>query len=184
MNVTTQATETARDWTQAPLSALIAHIIVRHHAYLRAELPKIEGMLQQILQKPPEDICDFVEPLAQQYFALKEELESHMMKEEMVLFPHVVSLEAARSGNGPAPVSPFGTVRNPIRMMEQEHQGAKQALAEMRRLTKNYELPPEVCGNRRALFDALQGLEADLHQHIHLEDDVLFPRAIELEAAA
>jgi regulator of cell morphogenesis and NO signaling len=102
-----------------------------------------------------------------------------MMKEEAILFPFIEALEA---GGAPAPV--FGTIQNPIRMMMMEHDAAADILVRLRSVTKNYALPGDACISFRALYERLQDLEHDLHRHIHLENNVLFPRAVELESEA
>jgi regulator of cell morphogenesis and NO signaling len=105
-----------------------------------------------------------------------------MRKEEVVLFPAIAELETAQAeGRKPAPF-PFGTVSHPIRMMMHEHDSAGQALEQMRSLAEGYTLPEDGCATYRTLFEGLQALEADLHQHIHLENNILFPRAARLEA--
>jgi regulator of cell morphogenesis and NO signaling len=104
-----------------------------------------------------------------------------MMKEEMVLFPYIVRLEEASLAGEPALPPPFGTVRNPVRMMEHEHESAGEALRELRALSNGYAVPEDACLSYRTLYGALAEFEADLHRHIHLENNVLHPRAIELE---
>jgi regulator of cell morphogenesis and NO signaling len=104
-----------------------------------------------------------------------------MMKEEHVLFPHIKRLGFAADNNMPAPFPPFGTVKNPIRMMMMEHDTDGERLAEMRRITNDYLLPDGACPSFTALYAGLQDLESDLHRHIHLENNVLFPAAAELE---
>ena len=110
---------------------------------------------------------------------LRHELESHMFKEERILFPLIKRLEAARA---PFPVH-CGTVENPIRVMEHEHQTVGSALARIRLLTSNYQPPADGCGSFTALYDGLASLEADLHRHIHKENNILFPRAAAIESA-
>jgi regulator of cell morphogenesis and NO signaling len=112
------------------------------------------------------------------------ELTSHMMKEEMVLFPYIMKMEQARESGRPAPAAPFGTVGNPVQMMEMEHEASGNALKELRSLTGNYAPPEDACFSYNTLFAALKDFEADLHQHIHLENNVLFPRAIAMEQQA
>jgi regulator of cell morphogenesis and NO signaling len=125
---------------------------------------------------------DVLLPLQDIYGGLKDELSAHMQKEEMILFPAIEELEAARTEGRQPMLPPFGTVQNPIRMMIYEHDNAGEALSEMRRLTQGYALPKDACNTWRALYHELRQLEADLHVHIHLENNVLFPRAIKLEA--
>jgi regulator of cell morphogenesis and NO signaling len=110
------------------------------------------------------------------YTALDEELTSHLMKEEQILFPYIVAMERGESAH-----SCFGSVENPINMMEVEHDSAGEALRELRRLSHDYTPPADACTSYQALFQGLKALEADLHQHIHLENNILFPRALAME---
>ena len=105
----------------------------------------------------------------------------HMRKEEMVLFPVIAAYESAVLVGSPLPGTPFRSVGNPIRMMEAEHDSAGTALADIRTITANYALPEYACVTYRSLMAGLQELERDLHMHIHLENNILFPRAIALE---
>ena len=114
---------------------------------------------------------------------LAQELGMHLMKEEMVLFPYIVRMEESILQNEPVLPAPFGAVQNPVRMMMQEHEGAGQGLREMRECSRDYSIPADACLSYRTLYQALEGFEADLHQHIHLENNLLFPRAIALEPA-
>src|SRR5262249_53241291 len=100
---------------------------------------------------------------------------------EQILFPFIIALEKARQENRPGPFPPFGTVNNPIRMMLIEHDTAGDLLREMRKLTCDYDVPSGVCISYKTLYEALAGFEQDLHQHIHLENNLLFPKAVELE---
>ncbi len=178
----TKPTAAGRDWSTAPLSELIDHILDRHHSFLRDHLPKIHERLERILgKKKGEELCGFIPELARTFFALEEELYAHLLKEEQILFPHIRRLEAARAAGEAAPAFHCGTVRGPIAQMEHEHASGRQALETMRRLTGGYETGDSACGNRRALFEDLQALERDLLEHMHLENDILHPRAIILE---
>jgi regulator of cell morphogenesis and NO signaling len=105
------------------------------------------------------------------------------MKEERILFPYIEQLEQAASSGTSATPPMFGTVRNPIRMMVSEHDGAEGLLWEMRKVTGDYLVLADTGAEIESLYRALGEFEADLHQHIHLENAILFPRAIELEAA-
>ena len=104
-----------------------------------------------------------------------------MFKEEQVLFPYIMAMAAAAGQNRPAPFAPFGTVKNPVRMMMMEHDTAGQILGELRALTSDYKVPADACMSYRTLYQALENFEKDLHQHIHLENNILFPRALDLE---
>lgn len=172
------------DWTRASLGELIDHILATHHEYLRAELPVLEQRLAKTLEAHAAAHGDSLRALQHTYSALQEELYGHMHKEEMILFPAIREMEAARlQGRRPAP-SPFGSVQNPIRVMRLEHESAAHALQQMREITGDYAPPSDACATYEALLGGLRRLEADLHQHIHLENNILFPRAAELEAAA
>lgn len=164
-----------RDWARAPLADLIHHIVNTHHAYLKTELPLLEARMKKVIEKHGPNHPDTLPRLGSVFAALKEELDLHLRKEEMILFPAIEALEATRRA------APFGTVQNPIRMMEHEHDSAGAALRTMRGLTDNYTAPPEACPTWLALYHGLDALEKDLHVHIHLENNILFPRAAELE---
>ncbi len=171
----------ARDWTQASLGELLDHIVETHHAYLRAELPALEQRLAKTLEAHGAAHRATLEPLQQTFQALQEEIYGHLHKEEMILFPFIRQIEEARRDGRIPPPAPFGSVENPIRVMRHEHDNAADALTQMRRITQNYTLPPDACSTFEALYRGLEKLEADLHRHIHLENNILFPRAIELE---
>ncbi len=167
-----------QDWSTTSLTSLCDHIEQMHHEFLQRELPRLSALTQKIAavhgEKHPE-----LHKLASVVVGLQEELQTHMFKEERVLFPAIRQLE--RSAN--LPQFPFGTVANPIRMMEHEHDSAGQALEQIRKLTNGFQAPDDACGIWRAALTGLQELEADLHRHIHKENNILFPRAAELESS-
>lgn len=158
------------------LTALADHIEQTHHAYLRAELPRLDAITQKVAS-----VHGAHEPrlwqVREAFVALFEELSSHMMKEEMMLFPMVREIEASTT----APLFHCGSLANPIRQMEAEHDQAGAALERMRELTDGYTPPDWACNTYRAMLDALAYLERDMHQHVHKENNVLFPRALVLE---
>jgi regulator of cell morphogenesis and NO signaling len=165
-----------RDWRGAPLAELIGHIVARHHGYLRTELPDIERKIDKVLEAHGERHGDSLSALRQVFRGLKTELLEHMMKEEHILFPMIQRMEATSSLAMPA-----GAIHYPIRVMEHEHATAGQALAEMRSLTNGFTPPDDACNTFRVLYRQMEELESDLHTHIHLENNILFPRAAELE---
>jgi regulator of cell morphogenesis and NO signaling len=112
---------------------------------------------------------------------LASELMRHLDKEEKILFPFIRAMAECDRAGTPAPALPFGTIRNPIRMMEEEHQDAAGELAQLRLVTAGYAPPPEACATWRACYAALEAFERDLHTHVHLENSVLFPAALRLE---
>jgi regulator of cell morphogenesis and NO signaling len=122
--------------------------------------------------------------IQQIFHGVSEELSSHMMKEEHILFPYIVALENAVSNCRPRPRPAFGTVSNPVHMMELEHDSAGAALKEIGALSSNYQPPESACFSYRTLYTALKEFETDLHQHVHLENNILFPRAIAMENGA
>jgi regulator of cell morphogenesis and NO signaling len=169
------------DWQQQMLADLIGHITSTHHVFVREECPRIEALTAKVVgvhgKKHPELLQ--VQGI---FSALAEELSVHLMKEEQVLFPHIVRMEESVLAGEPAPPATFGTVVKPVRMMMQEHDGAGDALRSLRSVTSDYTLPDDACISYRTLYQALQGFESDLHQHIHLENNILFPRAVAMEA--
>lgn len=166
------------DWSRAPLTELCDHIVATHHAYLNSELPRLQGIVGKVARVHGERHPEMTEIRAV-FENLKSELESHMDKEEQVLFPMVRRMEQATE----LPGFHCGSITNPIRVMEAEHDGAGDALAALRRLTADYGTPVDACNTWRAMADGLHQLEQDLHVHIHKENNILFPRAIALERA-
>ena len=161
------------------VTELLQHILDTHHRYMREALPRLTGLCEACLEGVGEG-----QPRIKAVFEnLRAELESHMWKEEMVLFPLALGLEEARLSGKPAPPSHCGSIRNPIRVMEHEHQDALKALAELRRLSDGYTPPGDASERLKALFGGLAELEADLHRHIDMEDHHLFPRAAALETS-
>lgn len=171
-----------RNWNTERLSTLIGHIVATHHAYLIRELPAIQGRLDKVFRIYNQRYGPTLIGLPEAFAALRSELEPHLHKEEMVLFPFIQAVEAAAESGGPLPRGPFGAISNPIRMMEHEHDAAGDALREIRQITNSFEIPSHACVTYRALMSGLEELERDLHLHIHLENNILFPRAAELEA--
>jgi regulator of cell morphogenesis and NO signaling len=168
------------DWSQASLEELSGHIVQTHHAYVKRELPRLAVLAQKVVNRHGETTAEL--PVIQAALAkLDEELTQHLAKEEAVLFPYIVLLERARANGAAKPHGCFGTVANPIAMMTQEHDAAGALLAEIRLLSHGFTTPDDACPTYHAFFDGLQDFDRDLHQHIHLENNILFPRAINLE---
>lgn len=171
-----------RDWRSASLSQLIEHILKTHHEYLKLNLPALSQRLAKVVEVHGARDAARLEGISAVFAELRAELESHMHKEEVILFPAIQRYEQAASRGLPAPPVPFGSIANPIRVMEQEHRSAGGALERLRELTAGYRLPEGACETTKALWRGLEELERDLHAHIHLENNVLFPRAIALES--
>lgn len=170
-----------KDWQNQLLADLIAHITSTHHVFVREESPRIEALAAKVVGVHGKNHPELLQVQAI-FEALAEELRVHLMKEEQILFPYVLLMEESTLAGEPAPPAMFGTVVNPVRMMMQEHDGAGEALRSLRSVTSEYTLPADACISYRTLYQALRGFEADLHQHIHLENNILFPHAVAMEA--
>lgn len=164
------------DWAKASLVELADHIVRTHHDFLREELPRLATLLDKVAtvhggRHPEMPVCRDI------FWSFKAGLEAHMQKEETILFPLMRVLESETH------VTPFhcGSIANPIRVMESEHDHAGDALAQMRELTNGFRAPPDGCTTFAVLMHGLKRLEADMHQHVHKENNILFPRALELE---
>ena len=157
--------EKVERWNDAPLGDVIVHILHAYHAPLREELPRLESMARKVLDVHGAGDPERFGRIVSVVVALRAELESHMMKEERILFPMIQSGSGAMAGG-------------PISVMEDEHESAGALLRELRELTNGYEVPEEACNTWRALWFGLAALEAEMHQHIHIENNILFPRAL------
>lgn len=165
-----------RDWTLAPLTELVQHIVATHHAYLSGELPRLQAMANRVAQvhgdRAPQTLR-----IAAIFCALCQELQAHTAKEEQILFPWINAMEEL--GNTGMPFQ--ASVASPIACMEHEHGQAGAALEKLRELTNDYTPPMDACNTWRVLYASLEALEHDMHTHIHKENSILFPRALELE---
>jgi regulator of cell morphogenesis and NO signaling len=171
-----------QDWARASLENLSGHIVATHHAYVKREFPRLTLLAQKVVDRHGDTQAEL--PVIQTRLAqLDDELTQHFAKEETVLFPYIVELERSTVAGTAKPHSCFGTVANPIAMMTEEHDAAGVILAEIRQLSHQFNPPVGACPTYHAFYDALKEFEQDLHQHIHLENNILFPRAINLETA-
>ncbi len=171
-----------RQWSSAALADLIAHIQDTHHQYTRGALERLEPLFEKVCAVHGARHAELAG--MQEIFAgLAQELSMHLMKEERVLFPYIVRMEEAVLEKSAILPAPFGPVENPVAMMVHEHDDAGQALRALRAESNDYTAPADACTSFRALYQGLAELEADLHQHIHLENNILFPRTIEMERA-
>ena len=165
------------------LENLINHIVIKHHTFTRREIARLNALLDKVCMTHGENHPELLE-IYVLFRELGADLETHMTKEERVLFPYVIRMEAAAKQQVPLFRPPFGTVANPVRMMMLEHDRAGELLKEIRTLSSDYVPPFDGCVSYQALYTALAALEKDLHQHIHLENNILFPRAVEMEPIA
>jgi len=167
------------DWNAAPLRCLIKHIVETHHAYLQTELPRLEKLLGKRAQQSPDGVL--MRDLYRIVGCLKRDLELQMRKEETILFPAVLDLEAKVAAGAQPEYSQFGSVANLSRVMAQDHDKTVRTIHEIRQLTSDYTCAKDCEPGMPDLFNRLAELASDLHRHFHLEKNILFPRAIDLE---
>ena len=171
------------DWATAPLADLVQHIKQTHHVYTREEIARLGPLFEKVCRVHGEAHPELRDVNAA-FELLAEELSTHMMKEEFVLFPYIERLEEASISGDPVIPAPFGKINNPISMMEHEHETAGGLLRRIRSLSDGYTPPPQACTSYKTLYSALAEFERGLHQHIHLENNILFPRAVEMDRVA
>jgi len=171
------------NWTEKSLENLSSYIVAKHHASVKRELPRLAQLAQKVVNRHGSSKPE-LPAIANTLMQLDEELTHHLAEEETVLFPYIAGLERSISIGTPRPRSCFGTVANPIAMMTQEHDAAGALTSEIRRLSGNFTTPEDACPTFHAFYDGLREFEQDLHHHIHLENNILFPRAIALEVSA
>ena len=159
----------------AGLGELTRHIVERHHGFVRRESPRIDGLLVKVCGKHGSAHPELHEVKAL-FTALAEELGLHMMKEERILFPYIEGLETPAQ-----PAACFGSVESPIAAMVADHENAGAILAKIRARSNGFEPPEGACPTYKVLYQALMEFERDLHWHVHLENNILFPRAIAAE---
>jgi regulator of cell morphogenesis and NO signaling len=172
----------ARNWQVEPLSELIAHIRNTHHLYTRSEIKRLAPLFEKVCSVHGANHPE-LRRLRETFGELAQELTMHMMKEEAVLFPYIERMEESFVAKEPLLPPPFGTMRNPVAMMMHEHENAGEALRSLREASGGYTAPPDACLSYQTLYQALAAFEADLHEHIHLENNILFPRAVAMEPA-
>ena len=167
----------ADNWS---LDFLIEYIIQNHHSYVLGAIPKLEESLLKVVKAHGQNHPELA-AIAGHFTSLARELMQHMQKEEQILFP-VIKEMVVNQKKGVKTTIPFGSVRNPIRVMEDEHAGAGEDIESIRRLSNNFTAPTDACFSYRLLYKQLEEFEEDLHQHVHLENNILFPKAIALES--
>lgn len=170
----------SQNWQSESLTALSTHIVNTHHVFTTQELIRLETLLDKVCSRHGANHSE-LPVLREAFLRLKQELIPHMLREEQVLFPYLARMEEAVTNGREIPPPFFGTVQNPVQMMMTEHDTAGDLLRELRQISGNYTPPADACISFQTLYQALAELEADLHQHIHLENNVLFPRAVEIE---
>ncbi|HSW55436.1 MAG TPA: iron-sulfur cluster repair di-iron protein [Ignavibacteriaceae bacterium] len=166
------------DWQ---LDFLVDYIMNNHHQYVRRMIPVITLHADKVASVHGKNHLETIK-IADLFLAVREELEMHMMKEERILFPQIKQMILNQKENSQFFPPAFGTIQNPIRMMEYEHTNAGDALYQIRELSNNYAHPEDACNIFKALYSELKEFEEDLHKHIHLENNILFPKSIDLES--
>lgn len=168
--------DTTQNWETRSMTELIGHLLQHHHSYTRTALDELAPLMKKVLEVHGAEHPELAE-LAALLRQLHEDMDQHLPKEEMILFPYILKLEVA------APLSPppFGTVENPIRMMAQEHHADGMILHKMQGVTNNFTPPADACASFTALYAGLDALVKDLRMHIYLENNILFAKAIEQE---
>lgn len=162
------------------LDMLADYIVEKHHRYVVESLPMLYELTAKVARVHGERHPELVK-IAQLFDAAAQELQMHMRKEEHILFPYINKMAAVQREEKPTPNPLFGSVENPIRMMEAEHEYVGNNMEEIRRLSDDYTPPVDACTSYRVLFAKLDEFERDLHQHVHLENNILFPKAIQME---
>jgi regulator of cell morphogenesis and NO signaling len=170
------------NWVSAPLCELTQHIRERHHRYVRGAVSRGRDLLTKVKAKHGQNHPELAE-VEGLFLALGQEMTMHMQKEEQILFPYIEALERSANAHGSVEPPFFQTVRNPIQAMMKEHDAAGELLRQIRKASSEYTAPADACPSYMALYQDLREFEADLHQHVHLENNILFPRAVEMEAA-
>jgi regulator of cell morphogenesis and NO signaling len=174
------ASESAQEWVSGSLEALCEHIVRTHHEYVRREIPRLWQLAQKVVARHGDTHPELLH-MQQLIRDAGEDLIRHLGKEEQILFPSIVNMERNLANCGPRSLGCFGSVRNPIRVMMAEHDAAGDAVAQIRRLSNDFTPPEGACPTYLGYFHALSEFEQDLHRHVHLENNILFPRAIEMD---
>lgn len=168
------------DYRTWPLDLLADYIEKTHHRYVEQKIKEIAPYMRKVARVHGDNHPELIE-IEKLFFESADELTSHMGKEEGVLFPHIRNMVASTISGKPLPESQFGSVQNPIEVMHQEHDNEGVRFRKIAELSDNYTPPFDACGSYRVTFSLLEEFENDLHRHIHLENNILFPKAIEME---
>ena len=176
-NITGSRPMPYNEWS---LDFLEDYIANTHHSYVKKTIPDLRSYASKVASVHGSHHPELF-PISQLVDEVCEELSSHMIKEEKVLFPYIKELVAAKNTTQPLHAAHFGTVQNPINVMEHEHEIVGNKLDQIRTLSKNYSLPKDACASYSYLFKTFDEFENDLHIHVHLENNILFPKALEIE---
>lgn len=170
----------AHDYNSWKLDFLADHIINVHHQYVEESSPLLLQYSKRVNHVHGHHYTELakIEALVTQ---VVQAMAAHQRKEELILFPFIKKLVTAERENTEVPTIHFGTVENPIKMMEEEHEEAGEIMRKIAKLSNNFTPPQGACNTYRAFYAKLDEFEQDLHQHIHLENNILFPKALNLE---
>lgn len=180
VNASSHKEDAASDYKSWPLDLLADFIEKKHHRYVTEQIPIIQAFLEKIVRVHGSRHPELAEIKAH-FDACAAELTSHMKKEELMLFPFIRKMVQAKQSGTRELAAPFGTVQNPIRMMMHEHDTEGERFRKIKELSNQYTAPADGCNTYRAAYATLQAFEDDLHLHIHLENNILFPKSIDLE---
>lgn len=172
-----------KNFSEWELDKLIDYIVDTHHAYVRDKIPEISAYSRKVARVHGKQHAETVK-ISFIFDLLSTELNAHINKEENILFPYIKYL-AKTQKDGTTPEKPFfGSVQNPVSMMETEHDEAGKEMAKIESLSNGYTPPEDACPTFRILYKNLKAFQDDLHTHIHLENNILFPMALELEKSS
>lgn len=169
------------DFASWPLDLLVSYIEKKHHRYVTKQVPVLKEYLDKLCKVHGGKHPELIE-INLLFSGCAAELSSHMKKEEQVLFPFIMKMVMAKEENAGRFSAPFGSVQNPISMMMKEHDTEGKRFRKIKELSENYMPPPDACNTYRVTYALLQEFEDDLHLHIHLENNILFPKSVEMEA--
>ena len=175
-----QLEQNKQDYQNWDIDILSEYIIETHHKYVNDALPLLDEFSAKVAKVHGASNPEVIE-IARLFQAVANELRMHMDKEETILFPYIRQMAMAKHLGELLPLSPFGTIKNPINMMEAEHESAGGNMQAISELSNGYNPPEWACNTYKVLYAKLQEFENDLHQHVHLENNILFPKAIKFE---
>lgn len=174
----TEVQSNKMSFTEMNAEQLISYILIHHHFYVKQSMPTILGHLEKVATKHGER-CPYMVEVFKLFSEIKDEMTAHMMKEETILFPRIKEVEALCNINHTHKLTD-GFISAPIQVMEMEHENAGDLLYKIRELTKSYTPPADACTTFKVSLAELKEFEEDLHKHVHLENNILFPLADEL----
>ena len=170
--------ETTPDFKEMNLTRLCEYIVNTHHAYVKKEMPLISAYLQKVASKHGDRHPELIN-IAELFSALKEEMDNHMQKEELILFPRIKELQKLANHENANLQNNINYLQSPVTVTEHEHDHAGNLMNKIRILSNDYNPPVDACTTYRLSYVVLQAFELDLHQHVHLENNILFPNAID-----